>query len=44
MGIKIILHYFYFELLKFNTGETIEVDLRDLVYKYPIAKPLRSVI
>ncbi len=27
--------------LKFNTGETGEVDLRDLVYKYPIAEPLR---
>jgi len=25
--------------LKFNTGETGEVDLRDLVYKYPIAEP-----
>ena len=28
--------------LKFNTGETGEVDLRDLVYKYPIAEPLRN--
>ena len=28
--------------LKFNTGETGEVDLRDLVYKYPIAEPLRD--
>ena len=24
-------------VLKFNTGETGEVDLRDLVYKYPKA-------
>jgi len=29
--------------LKFNTGETGEVDLRDLVYKYPIAEPLRNL-
>ncbi len=28
--------------LTFNTGETGEVDLRDLVYKYPIAEPLRT--
>ena len=28
--------------LKFNTGETGEVDLRDLVYKYLIAEPLRN--
>ncbi len=28
--------------LKFNTGETGEVDLKDIVYKYPIAKPLRN--
>ncbi len=28
--------------LKFNTGETGEVDFRDLVYKYPIAEPLRN--
>ena len=28
--------------LTFNTGETGEVDLRDLVYKYPIAEPLRN--
>ena len=28
--------------LKFNTGETGKVDLRDLVYKYPIAEPLRN--
>ncbi len=28
--------------LKFNTGEIGEVDLRDLVYKYPIAEPLRN--
>jgi hypothetical protein len=29
--------------LKFNTGETGEVDLRDLVYNYPIAEPLRNL-
>ncbi len=28
--------------LKFNTGEAGEVDLRDLVYKYQIAEPLRN--
>jgi len=28
--------------LKFNTGETGEVDLRDIVYKYQIAQPLRD--
>ncbi len=28
--------------LKFNTGETGEVDLRELVYKYQIAEPLRN--
>jgi hypothetical protein len=28
--------------LKFNTGETGEVDLQDIVYKYPIAEPLRN--
>ena len=28
--------------LKFNTGETGEVDLRDIVYKYQIAKSLRD--
>ncbi|MBV5330643.1 MAG: DUF2442 domain-containing protein [Chlorobium sp.] len=28
--------------LKFNTGETGEVDLRNLVCKYPIAEPLRN--
>ena len=28
--------------LRFNTGETGEVDLRDIVYKYPIAEPLRN--
>ena len=28
--------------LKFNTGENGEVDLRDLVYKFPIAEPLRN--
>ena len=29
--------------LKFNTGETGEVDIRDLVYKYQIAEPLRDL-
>ena len=28
--------------LEFNIGETGEVDLHDLVYKYPIAEPLRN--
>lgn len=28
--------------LKFNTGETGEVDLRDLVFKYSVAEPLRN--
>lgn len=28
--------------VKFNTGEAGEVDLRDLVFKYPIAAPLRD--
>ena len=28
--------------LKFNTGEIGEVDLRDLVYEYQIAEPLRN--
>ena len=28
--------------LKFNNGETGEVDLRDLVFKYSIAEPLRN--
>ncbi|MFZ4525743.1 MAG: DUF2442 domain-containing protein [Chlorobium sp.] len=28
--------------LTFNTGESGEVDLRDLVYKYPIAEQLRN--
>ena len=28
--------------LKFNTGETGEVNLRDVVYKYAIASPLRD--
>ncbi|MBI3358141.1 MAG: DUF2442 domain-containing protein [Nitrospirae bacterium] len=28
--------------LKFNTGETGEVDIQDLVYKYQIAEPLRN--
>ena len=31
-------------VLKFNTGETGEVDLRDLVYKYAIAEPLRNEV
>lgn len=30
--------------LKFNTGETGEVDLRDVVYKYAIASPLRDPV
>jgi hypothetical protein len=30
--------------LKFNTGETGEVDLRDIVYKYAIASPLRDPV
>ena len=29
--------------LTFNTGEIGEVDLCDLVYKYPIAEPLRNL-
>lgn len=29
--------------LKFNTGETGEVDLRDMVLKYKIAAPLLDV-
>ncbi len=28
--------------LKFNTGESGEVDLKDIVYKYRIAEPLRD--
>jgi len=28
--------------LKFNTGESGEVDLKNLVYKYKIAEPLRD--
>ena len=28
--------------LKFNTGESGEVDFRDIVYKYKIAEPLRD--
>ena len=32
----------YQVFLKFNTGETGEVDLRDLVGKYQIAEPLRN--
>ncbi len=30
--------------LKFNTGETGEVDLRDVVHKYAIASPLRDPV
>jgi len=30
--------------LKFNTGETGEVDLRDIVHKYEIASPLRDTV
>jgi len=29
--------------LKFNTGESGEVDLRDMVFKYKVAEPLRDV-
>jgi len=29
-------------LLKFNTGESGEIDLEDIVYKYKAAKPLRD--
>lgn len=32
----------YRVFLKFNTGETGEADLQDLVYKYQIAEPLRN--
>ena len=28
--------------LKFNTGETGVADLRDLIFKYPAAKPLQN--
>jgi hypothetical protein len=28
--------------LKFNTGETGEVDLKDLVHQYDIAAPLKD--
>lgn len=28
--------------LRFNTGETGQVDLREIVYKYAIASPLRD--
>ncbi len=28
--------------LKFNTGEAGEVDLKDLIYKYKAAEPLRD--
>ena len=30
--------------LKFNTGESGEVDLKDVVYKYKAAKPLRDPV
>jgi hypothetical protein len=30
--------------LKFNTGESGEVDLRDIVYTYKIAEPLRDPV
>jgi hypothetical protein len=30
--------------LKFNTGESGEVDLSDIVYKYKIAEPLRDTV
>jgi len=29
--------------LKFNTGESGEVDLRDMVFKYNVAAPLRDI-
>lgn len=32
----------YRVFLKFNTGESGEVDLRDLVHKYKIAQPLQD--
>jgi hypothetical protein len=28
--------------LKFNTGESGEADLKDIIYKYEIAEPLRD--
>ncbi len=28
--------------VKFNTGESGEVDLRDVIYKYDVARPLRD--
>ena len=30
--------------LKFSTGESGEVDLKDIVYKYKIAEPLRDPV
>ncbi|VFN04855.1 MAG: Protein of unknown function (DUF2442) [Candidatus Kentron sp. G] len=30
--------------LKFNTGESGKVDLRDVIYEYPIAEPLRGPV
>ena len=30
--------------LKFNTGESGEVDLKDIVYSYRIAQPLRDPV
>ncbi len=32
----------YRVFLRFNTGESGEVDLKDLVFKYEAAKPLRD--
>lgn len=29
--------------LKFNTGESGEVDLEDLIFKYKVAAPLRDI-
>ena len=29
--------------VKFNTGKSGEIDLKNIVYKYDIAKPLRDV-
>lgn len=29
--------------LRFNTGETGEADLGDLIHRYPVAAPLRDV-
>ena len=31
-------------LLKFNTGESGEVDLEGIIYKYEAAKPIRDAI